>query len=43
MECWKDDSTGMFSEDGFGENCSLYIDKMSNKTVVELVRKAKED
>ena len=37
MECWKDDPTGCFSINGFSENCSLYIYKMSNKSIDQLL------
>lgn len=27
MEFWKGDDVGLFSKDGFGEDCALYIEK----------------
>ena len=33
IECWKDDLTGLFNKNGFGENCSLYVDRFSHKTL----------
>lgn len=38
MECWKENTPDckIFPDENSSGNCSLYIDKMNNKTIDEL-------
>ena len=43
MECWVDDPTGMFSKEGFSENCALYIDNLNGKSIDEFLEEEDND
>lgn len=43
MKCWEDDPTGMFDINGFGENCALYIDNFSGKSIRQLIEEEQKN
>ena len=37
MKCWEEDNT-LFTKNGFSENCALYIDNFSGKSIQQLLK-----